>query len=185
MMRALCLTLLLLVALPVLSSERTVTYTVMALSGLAGDTPRYVTVYCHNNGYSSAATGFNFIGAPYFPPTNAEDAKDDHNLISASKIKVDGRFEKSGILISIDASELVISETHYGGERKGGLVEICLECVRLLIQKNRIDDFKLTIKAPAGLEDEIEAMRQKFLDSDLTKPFSHHPGDDGFGVNEE
>ncbi|MEM7012045.1 MAG: hypothetical protein AAF585_11235 [Verrucomicrobiota bacterium] len=154
----------------------------MALSGLAGDTPRYVTVYCHNKSYSSTASGFNFIGAPYFPPTNADDAKhEDHNLISAAKIKVSGDYNKDGVSVVIDASKLEIPNALYGGERNVGLVEICLECVRMVAQKvdRKITDLKII--APDGLDNELEAMKKRFLDSDMTKRFSHHPGDDGFG----
>lgn len=76
---------ILLLGASVTAGERSVTHTAQALSVLAGDTPRFERVYCHDEfEFPGEPKAFSLICTPNRPPTNIKDKLEDHNLLSAA-----------------------------------------------------------------------------------------------------
>ena len=159
------------------ASEDAVTYSVQALTGLAGDTPRFEKVYCHDKyAFSGEPTSMAFICSPHLPPTNSKEKMEDHNLLSLAGIKILGKLTKDGVSITLDASNLSIPKSLYGGTKES-LIEFALECIRMTANLNRIENYSLEVVASAELNEEAQALRKKFLAHDKSKRFTSHPAD--------
>ena len=160
-----------------IASERSVTYTVQALSGLAGDTPRFDRVYCHDEfGFSGEPTAFSLICAPNIPPTNSKDKLEDHNLLSAAGIKIAASRGDTGVSVTLDLSTIKIPRSLYDVP-EDELIAIALECIRMTASLCKIEEYSLTIKSTDKLQDAANDYRAKFLKHDRTKPFVIHPAD--------
>ena len=137
-------------------SEDAVTYAVQALTGLAGDTPRFERVYCHDiYAFSGEPTAMAFICSPHLPPTNAKRQMEDHNLVSAAGIKIHGKLTNNGVAITLDASNLSIPKSLYDGPEES-LIVFALECIRMTANLNRIKDYSLQVIAPAILDESAQ-----------------------------
>ena len=157
------------------SSEESVTYTYQALTGLAGDTPRFDLIYCHDKyGTSGEPTYFSFITIPYMPPTYDEGGHFDHNLLSASGINVSGMLTDDGVVVNLDTRKLEVAERLFSG-KPSDLIRFAFECVRLTANHHRLKEFKLTITASEDFSDKAEELRQEFMSHDRSKPFVPHP----------
>lgn len=160
------------------ASDRSVTYTVQALSGLVGDTPRFDRVYCHDVfGFSGEPTAFSLICAPNIPPTNSKDKLEDHNLLSAAGIKIAATRANAGISVTLDLSSIKIPRSMYDGS-EDELIAISLECIRMTAALCKIDEYSLTIKSTDKLQEVANEYRTKFLKHDRTKPFVIHPAEE-------
>jgi hypothetical protein len=161
-----------------LASEDAVTYTVQALTGLAGDTPRFERVYCHDiYAFSGEPTAMAFICSPHFPPTNAKRQMEDHNLLSAASIKIHGKLTNEGVAITLDASNLSIPKSLYDGPEES-LIVFALECIRMTANLNRIKDYSLQVIAPENLDESAQQLTKKFLTHDKSQRFTNHPADE-------
>ncbi len=159
------------------AGEDAVTYTVQALAGLAGDTPRFEKVYCHDKyAFSGEPTSMTFICAPHFPPTNSEEKMEDHNLLSAAGIKIGGELAEDGVTITLDVSDLSIPRNLYDGPEES-LVVFALECIRMTANLNRIENYSLKVIAPAELNRSAQQLKKKFLAHDKSERFATHPAD--------
>lgn len=162
----------------VAASEDAVTYTVQALTGLAGDTPRFEKVYCHDiYAFSGEPTAMAFICSPHFPPTNSTQKMEDHNLLSAAGVKIGGKLTKDGVAITLDASNLSIPKSLYDGPEES-LIVFALECIRMTANLNRIKNYSLEVIAPASLSESAQQLKAKFLAHDKSKRFTSHPADE-------
>ena len=160
------------------ASERAVTYTVQALAGLAGDTPRFDKVYCHDKyAFSGEPTYFSFITLPYFPPTYDKGGRFDHNLLSASKIEIQGALAESGKVVTIDATKIEIPKELFEGS-KFDLISFSLECVRMTAELHGCKDYSVVLIAPDDLKAVSEELRLKYLKHDKSKPFVSHPAEE-------
>lgn len=160
------------------ASENAVTYTVQALTGLAGDTPRFEKVYCHDKyAFSGEPTSLAFICSPHFPPTNSKEMMEDHNLLSAAGVKVGGELTKDGVTITLDASNLSLPKSLYDGPEES-LIVFALECIRMTANLNRIENYSLQVIAPAKLDESAQLLKKKFLAHDPSKRFTSHPADE-------
>ena len=160
------------------ASEHAVTYTVQALTGLAGDTPRFEKVYCHDRyAMSGEPTSMAFICAPHFPPTNSKEKMEDHNLLSAAGIKIGGTLADDGVVITLDLSNLTIPKSLYDGPKES-LIMFALECIRMTAKLNRIEDYSLQVIAPDDLKESAVQLKKKFLAHDKTKRFTSHPAEE-------
>ena len=160
------------------ASEDAVTYTVQALTGLAGDTPRFEKVYCHDiYAFSGEPTSMTFICSPHFPPTNSKDKMEDHNLLSASGIKISGTLTNDGVVITLDASNLSIPKSSYDGPKES-LIMFALECIRMTANLNRIENYSLKVVAAADLSDAAQQIKEKFVAHDKSKRFTTHPAEE-------
>lgn len=160
------------------AGEDAVTYTVQALTGLVGDTPRFERVYCHDiYAFSGEPTAMAFICFPHFPPTNSKQEMEDHNLLSAAKIKIDGKLTNDGVAITLDATNLSIPKTLYDGPKES-LIVFALECIRMTANLNRIKDYSLKVIAPAEMNESAQRLSSKFLAHDKSKRFTSHPADE-------
>lgn len=163
---------------PAQASERAVTYTVQALAGLAGDTPRFEKVYCHDvNAFSGEPTSMTFICSPHFPPTNSKETMEDHNLLSVAGVKIHGHLNKDGVMITLDVSNLSVPGRLYAGSKES-LIGFALECIRMTANLNRIENYSLNVIAPAELNESAQMLKLKFLAHDRTKPFTSHPAEE-------
>lgn len=159
-------------------SEDAVTYTVQALTGLSGDTPRFEKVYCHDTyAFGGEPTSMSFICSPHFPPTNSQKKMEDHNLLSASGIKIGGELTNDGVIITLNASNLKIPKSLYDGSQES-LIVFALECIRMTATMNRIENYSLKVIAPAELNESAQLLRKKFLAHDKSKRFTSHPADE-------
>ena len=160
------------------AGEDAVTYTVQALTGLVGDTPRFEKVYCHDiYAFSGEPTSMAFICFPYFPPTNSRKKMEDHNLLSAAGIKISGKLTNEGVVITLDASKLTIPKSLYDGTKES-LIVFALECIRMTANLNRIENYSLEVVAAAGLDDAAQQLKEKFVAHDKSKRFTSHPADE-------
>ena len=160
------------------ASEDAITYTVQALTGLAGDTPRFEKVYCHDRyAMSGEPTSIAFICSPHFPPTNSKEKMEDHNLLSAAGIKIGGELTKDGVVITLDVTNLAIPKSLYDGP-KDSLIMFALECIRMTAKLNRIEDYSLKVIAPDELKEPAEQLKKKFLAHNKSKRFTSHPADE-------
>lgn len=160
------------------AGENAVTYTVQALTGLAGDTPRFEKVYCHDiYAFSGEPTAMGFICAPHFPPTNSKQKMEDHNLLSAAGVKIGGKLTKGGVAITLDVSNLDIPKGLYDGS-EGSLIAFALECIRMTANLNRIENYSLEVIAPASISETAQQLKAKFLAHDKSKRFTSHPADE-------
>ena len=143
-----------------MASEDTVTYAVQALTGLVGDTPRFEKVYCHDiHAFSGEPTSMAFICSPHFPPTNSQEKMEDHNLLSASGIKISGKLAAAGVLITLDASNLSVPKRLYGGSEES-LIVFALECIRMTANLNRIENYSVEVVTAAELNDRQDTLKQ-------------------------
>ena len=160
------------------ASEDAVTYSVQALTGLAGDTPRFEKVYCHDKyAFSGEPTSMAFICSPHLPPTNSKDKMEDHNLLSSAGVKIGGHLTKDGVTITLDASNLSIPKKLYDGPEES-LIVFALECIRMTANLNRIENYSLKVIAPAELNESAQLLKKKFLAHDKSKRFTSHPADE-------
>lgn len=159
-------------------SENAVTYTVQALTGLAGDTPRFEKVYCHDKyAFSGEPTSMSFICSPHSPPTNSKEKVEDHNLLSAAGIKIGGELTVDGVVITLDASNLSIPKSLYDGPEES-LIMFALECIRMTANLNRIEKYSLKVVAAAEFNDAAQQLKEKFIAHDKSKRFTSHPADE-------
>lgn len=160
------------------AGEDAVTYSVQALTGLVGDTPRFEKVYCHDKyAFSGEPTSMAFICKPHFPPTNSKEKMEDHNLLSAAGVKIGGQLTKDGVTIILDASNLSIPKGLYDGPEES-LIEFALECIRMTANLNRIDNYSVEVIAPAKLNESAQMLKNRFLAHDKAKRFTSHPADE-------
>jgi hypothetical protein len=160
------------------ASEDAVTYSVQALTGLAGDTPRFEKVYCHDKyAFSGEPTSMSFICSPYLPPTNAKEKMEDHNLLSVAGVKIGGELTKNGVTITLDVSNLSIPKSLYDGSDES-LIIFALECIRMTANLNKIENYSLNVIAPAELNESAQMLKKKFLAHDKSKRFTSHPADE-------
>ena len=143
------------------AGEDAVTYTVQALSGLAGDTPRSEKLYCHDK-FAFSGEPTSVICFPHFPPTNSKDKLEDHNLLSAAGVKIGGALTKDGVTITLDASNLTTPKGLYDGPEES-LIVFALECIRMTANLNRIENYSLQVIAPAGLINPRSCSRKSSL----------------------
>ena len=160
------------------ASEDAVTYSVQALTGLAGDTPRFEKVYCHDKyAFSGEPTSMAFICSPHIPPTNSKEKMEDHNLLSAAGVKIGGELTKDGVTITLDVSNLSIPKSLYDGSEES-LIVFALECIRMTANLNRIEKYSLNLVAPEKLNESAQLIKKKFLTHDKSKRFTNHPADE-------
>ncbi|MBK1884801.1 hypothetical protein JIN85_20495 [Luteolibacter pohnpeiensis] len=160
------------------ASEDAITYTVQALTGLAGDTPRFEKVYCHDRyAMSGEPTSMAFICSPHFPPTNSKEKMEDHNLLSAAGIRISGTLTNEGVVITLDASKLTIPKSLYDGTEES-LIVFALECIRMTANLNRIESYSLKVVATAELDGAAQQLKEKFVVHDKSKRFAIHPADE-------
>ncbi len=160
------------------AGENAVTYSVQALTGLAGDTPRFEKVYCHDKyAFSGEPTCMAFICSPHFPPTNSKEKMEDHNLLSAAGVKIGGELNKDGVTITLNLSNLSIPKSMYDGPKES-LIVFALECIRMTATLNQIENYSLNVIAPAELNESAQMLKKKFLAHDKSKRFISHPADD-------
>ena len=160
------------------AGEDAVTYTVQALTGLVGDTPRFEKVYCHDiYAFSGEPTSMAFICSPHFPPTNSKEKMEDHNLLSAAGIKIGGKLTNEGVVITLDASNLAIPKSLYDGSEES-LIVFAMECIRMTANLNRIENYSLSVVAAAELGDAAQKIKEKFVAHDKSKRFTSHPADE-------
>ena len=160
------------------ASEDAVTYSIQALTGLAGDTPRFEKVYCHDiTVFSGEPTSMGFICSPHFPLTNSQKIMEDHNLLSAAGIKIGGSLTNDGVVITLDASNLMIPKNLYDGSEES-LIVFALECIRMTANLNRIENYSLKVVASADLNGAAQKLQSKFLAHDKSKRFTSHPADE-------
>ena len=158
--------------------EDAVTYSVQALTGLVGDTPRFEKVYCHDKyAFSGEPTSIAFICSPNFPPTNSKEKMEDHNLLSSAGVKISGQLTKDGVTITLVASNLSISKGLYDGPEES-LIEFALECIRMTANLNRIENYSLEVIALPKLNESAQLLKKKFLAHDKLKRFTSHPADE-------
>ena len=160
------------------ASEDAVTYSVQALTGLAGDTPRFEKVYCHDKyAFSGEPTSMAFICSPHFPPTNAKEKMEDHNLLSVAGVKIGGELTKNGVAITLDVSNLSIPKSMYDGSEES-LIMFAFECIRMTASLNKIENYSLNVIAPAHLNESAQMLKKKFHGHDKSKRFTSHPADE-------
>lgn len=160
------------------ASEDAVTYTVQALTGLVGDTPRFERVYCHDiYAFSGEPTSMAFICSPHFPPTNSKKKMEDHNLLSAAGIKIEGTLTKEGVLITLNATDLSIPKSLYDGTEES-LILYALECIRMTANLNRIKEYDLNVVTAEKLNGTAQQLKDKFVAHDKSKCFTNHPADE-------
>lgn len=155
-----------------------VNYSVQALSGLLGDSPRFVPVYCHDVGLQGASE-FELICAPNIPPTNSERKLQDHNILSKAGIRIradysENKPEKKGLRIAIVLDLRALKEA--GREEFERLVQTTLECVRLTAAM-RDSEVEISVLAEAGeRRKSAEGIVSAFQQHDPKKPFVTHHG---------
>jgi|688.fasta_scaffold79353_1 hypothetical protein len=160
------------------ASDDAVTYTVQALTGLVGDTPRFEKVYCHDiYAFSGEPTSMAFICSPHFPPTNSKEKMEDHNLLSAAGIKIEGTLTKEGVVITLNATNLTVPKSLYDGTEES-LIVYALECIRMTANLNRIKNYDLNVIAAAKLNGAAQKLKEKFVAHDKSKRFTSHPADE-------
>lgn len=154
-----------------------VNYAVQALSGLVGDTPRFVPVYCHDVGLQGASE-FELICAPNVPPTNSKRTLEDHNILSKAGMRIradysESKPKKKVRLIAIELDLRKVEADREGFER---LVQIALECVRLTAAM-RDSELEISVLAKDGeSRKSAEGIVLAFEQHDPKKPFSRHVG---------
>jgi hypothetical protein len=160
------------------AGDDAVTYTVQALTGLVGDTPRFEKVYCHDiYAFSGEPTSMAFICSPHIPPTNSKEKMKDHNLLSAARIKIRGKLTNEGVVITLDASNLAVPKSLYDGTEES-LIVFALECIRMTASLNRIENYSMEVVATAELDDAAQQLKEKFVAHDKSKRFTSHPADE-------
>jgi hypothetical protein len=160
------------------AGEDAVTYTVQALTGLVGDTPRFEKVYCHDiHAFSGEPTSMAFICSPHYPPTNSKEKMEDHNLLSAAGVKIDGKLTNEGVVITLDASNLAIPKSLYEGTQES-LIVFAFECIRMTANLNGIDNYSVNVLAAMELDDAAQRLKEKFVAHDKSKQFTSHPADE-------
>lgn len=102
---------------------------------------------------------------------------EDHNLLSASGIKIGGELTNDGVIITLNASNLKIPKSLYDGSQES-LIVFALECIRMTATMNRIENYSLKVIAPAELNESAQLLRKKFLAHDKSKRFTSHPADE-------
>ena len=158
-----------------------VTYTIQALSGLVGDTPRFVKVYCHDTGLGPDSR-FSLICAPNIPPTNSKEKLTDHNVLSGCGIVIqadladepvaeNGKFK---IAVTLNLTSIKTPASIYDGTEES-LIRMAFECIRLVAELDGTE-YSVEIKAKDRILPIAEKVRQSFLEHDKRKPFYHHPG---------
>ncbi|HSI61810.1 MAG TPA: hypothetical protein VLE43_01790 [Candidatus Saccharimonadia bacterium] len=158
------------------AGDPTVTYTVQALTGLVGDTPRFDRVYCHDRyAMSGEPTAFPLICAPNIPPTNSSEKLDDHNLLSASGFKIEAKRFDDTVYILLDARNIRIPKTIEQSEEE--LMRIGLECIRLTAHLTKLKNYSVKIEAPDRLAAKARAIAEEFKSHSKVGPFVPHPAE--------
>jgi hypothetical protein len=152
-----------------------VTYTVQALTGLVGDTPRFDRVYCHDRDTSGEPSAFPLICAPNIPPTNSSEKLGDHNLLSASGFKIEAARAGDAVYILLDARNIRIPKMSEQSEEE--LMRIGLECIRLTAHLTKLKNYSVKIEAPDRLATKARAIAEEFKSHSKVGPFVPHPAE--------
>jgi hypothetical protein len=118
-----------------------------------------------------------FICSPHFPPTNSKEKMEDHNLLSAAGIKIEGTLTKEGVVITLNATNLTVPKSLYDGTEES-LIVYALECIRMTANLNRIKNYDLNVIAAAKLNGAAQKLKEKFVAHDKSKRFTSHPADE-------
>lgn len=157
--------------------EPVVNYAVQALTGLAGDTPRFDRVYCHDSRFLGRESAFSLICAPNIPPTNGDEKLEDHNLLSTAGVKITASLDKHDVMnIVLDITSLRLSTPLYEGPAED-LVGYALECIRLTAKISSVSTYAVEIRCSKDHEALAAKLGKDFKTHDKEKPFVRHPAE--------
>lgn len=135
----------------VFAGEAGVTFVYQVSDGLSSGAPQFTRIYCHDHYAQSGIPPFPLISAPNFPPSNSPNAREDHNLLSASKITVTVSSEVP-FTVTIDATKASIPKRF--DIKLPALINLASKAIAETAKEWGIRDYKIVVVAPrAGLSD--------------------------------